>query len=231
MLNYYKNKIRYGIVLLLLSTYCLMANATTQQGKVWTGAFFLGNLLNIPNVQYILHLESRFNLNPNQVEFAFSRMGVGYQYTPTLSFWLGYQADSHNYFTNSNSVNRIWQLMIWQFYQNHSFMLTNQSRLEERQQVGQGQWNDRLRERFIVQWPGALFNKITPVVFDEVFFNLTTPSWTNDRLIDQNRAFAGIEIPTSKHTFLQIGYLNQYVIQSPQNTMNHVLYLSFYVNT
>ena len=62
----------------------------------------------------------------------------------------------------------------------------------------------------------------------KVFVNANRPSWVNTQVIDQNRLFAGVDIPASKESFLEVGYLYQYIFSSPA-VVTHVLSISWMI--
>ncbi|MFI5206312.1 MAG: DUF2490 domain-containing protein, partial [Candidatus Paceibacterales bacterium] len=80
------------------------------------------------------------------------------------------------------------------------------------------------------KFPNAIFGKYAPVIADEVFINVTKPDWVTNNTFDQNRAFLGIDIPMSKKTYFEVGYLNQYEVKTNQNQVNNILYVAFNVN-
>jgi hypothetical protein len=177
-----------------------------------------------------LDLQSRYNFDPNEFEEGLVRAGLGWQSTPNLSLWGGYQWTSHNQLTGSNQVNRLWQQLLWQILKKEPVILTSQSRVEERAQQNQAQWNIRFRQQVTVEFPKSISNKPTPVFWDEVFFNITKPSWVSNKTVDQNRAFLGVNILISTSNTLSVGYLNQYDFKSTANQMNNIIFIGFTFN-
>lgn len=206
--------------------------ALDTSAKTWGEVNASGQLFNIPNIDYLLDYQARYDNSQSQFQQNVSKVGVGYRYSPSVSFWLGYQYNSYNQLSMSPPENRAWEQVIWNIINHPDFNLISQSQLDERIQTGQTDWNDRFRQKLIIKFPNKLFSVYTPVVSDEVFVNLTRPSWVSTRVIGQNRAFIGVDLPTSKNTYLEIGYLNQYLFeQTSANQMNNILYMTFYINT
>ena len=103
--------------------------------------------------------------------------------------------------------------------------LNSRTRLEERQRIDQSIVAFRLRERLWLRIPFKRWERYSFSSFDELFFNLNHPSWTSPYLFEQNRAFIGVAKQLSKSTILDIGYLNQF-LHSTNNQTDNVILLS-----
>lgn len=222
---------------LLFSSLCfgwmnpLLAESTTQQKKQWTNLSIRGPIYNAPPQWiYLLDLQSRYHFNPDTFEEALVRSGLGWKSTPNLSLWMGYQWISHNQLTGSNQKNILWQQILWQILNQEHLRLTSQSRIEERAKQNQAQWNIRFRQQIMAEFPEIISNKLIPVFWDELFFNITKPSWVSNKTVAQNRSFLGINMSLSASSILSIGYLNQYEFQSTTNQMNNILFIGLTVN-
>ncbi len=153
---------------------------------------------------------------------------TGYRFTPLISAWSGFTWISPN---NGNpQIYRPWQQLIWELFDKNPIILfQTRTRLEELKQEGQPVWLLRVRERWRIAFPEKLPHKLTPVIYDEVFFNINQPSWVSTKIIDQNRFFVGIDTPPLKKTFIEIGYINQYIFTVPINHMAHILSVSLMI--
>ncbi|GAG77321.1 unnamed protein product [marine sediment metagenome] len=127
--------------------------------------------------------------------------------------------------------NRPWQQLLWQILGTQNATIVLRTRLEQRFRSLENSTALRLRQNIKLTLPKAIANKLTPILFDEMFFNLNHPEWVNKNDINQNRLFMGIQIPIKKNNFLQVGYLNQYEFRSPNNRMSHVFMLSLIIRT
>ena len=202
-----------------------------QNEKLWLDLNSNGNLFNNKKILYWVDEQLRLINHANYYEHNNLQGGLGYQFLDNLSLWGGYQWNSKNQFTGSAAENRTWQQAIWDVVNNQQVYFSTRTRLEQRERTDQTQWANRLRERLTLKFPHKIAQKFTPVIFDELFFNLNKPHWTSDHTFSQNRAFVGIDIPAGKKNFFEIGYLNQYLIQNKENEIDHILYLSFSINT
>jgi hypothetical protein len=208
----------------------IVAQSSTQQTKQWTNLSFRGSFFNAPAQWiYLLDLQSRYHFDPNEFEEGLIRAGLGFQSTPNLSLWGGYQWTSHNQFTGRNQLNTLWQQLLWDIINQDQVHLISQSRIEERGQQNQAQWNIRFRQQVIIEFPKTMSNKLTPVFWDEVFFNITKPSWVSSKTLEQNRAFLGVNILMSTANTLSVGYLNQYQFKSTTQQMNHIIFIGLTV--
>lgn len=218
-------------LIFLLLCYAHLAYSTTQRSRYWDSLNLSGNLLNNQRALYFLDLQARFDAQNDQFEQSISVGGIGYQWLPNLSLWLGYQRNSYNQLSGTKPQNAVWEQATWKIIHNNSINLSSRTRLEQRMEVEQSQWLSRLRERITLKLPKKINDHLTPVIYDELFINLNNPAWVNSRTIDQNRAFMGVDILTSKKTYLEVGYLNQYRWALTGNVMNHVLSVSLYIET
>lgn len=206
--------------------------ALETESKTWGVVNLSGQLFNIPNLEYVLEEQPRYDNSQSQFQRNLAKAGIGYQYTPNLSFWLGYQYLTENYVSGAAPENRAWQQMNWTMINQKNYNLTSQSQFDETYRIGETDWADKFRQKLIVKFPDKLYDKYTPVVSDEVFINITRPAWITTRVLNQNRAFIGVDIPTSKQTYLEVGYLNQYVFEETSaNEMNNILFVGFYIST
>jgi hypothetical protein len=151
----------------------------------------------------------------------------GYRISPLLSVWSGFTWIMPN--NGSADIYRPWQQVIWELFEKDSLVLLQiRSRLEQYKQEGQPEWLVRVRERCRVAFPKAL-KILTPVIYDEIFFNLNQPAWVNPGTIDQNRFFAGVDTLPWKNSFIEVGYLNQYRFTQPVNNVVHILSISLMI--
>ncbi len=121
--------------------------------------------------------------------------------------------------------------MNWEIIDKKNHYITSQSKLEQRFLNGEAESSERFRQKFIFKLPNMLFNKYSLVFSEELFVNISRPSWISTRIIDQNRAFLGVDIPTSKQTYIEVGYLNQYRFEeTTTNKMNNIAYIGFNIN-
>lgn len=58
---------------------------------------------------------------------------------------------------------------VWNLADNDQVFFSNRTCLEETSRAGEPQWSDRLRESFILKFPNAIWQKYTPVIYDETF--------------------------------------------------------------
>lgn len=224
--------LKYLAIFFMLTLCMSNARALEGESKVWGDITINSSFIPNSKLKFWLQPQARFNLNPDQFETGFIMSGLGYQYSPRLGFWAGYLWETGNNLFNHKPTNRIWQQIIWQMLNEKAIVLISRSRLEERNRLGQSEWLKRMREYMELDFPNAIFKKCTLIFYDEIFVNLNRTVWTADQpAFEQNRFFAGIGIPLSKPVTLRIGYLNQYLLRTTNNRMNHILYTSLLINT
>jgi Protein of unknown function (DUF2490) len=152
---------------------------------------------------------------------------TGYRFSPLISVWNGFTWISPN--DGSPEVYRPWQQLLWNVVERHPLLvLQSRTRLEELKREGQPEWLLRVRQRWRAAFPGKL-GRFTPVIYDEVFFNCNQPAWVNTGIIDQNRLFVGVDTPSWHDTFVELGYLNQYIFNDPTPRMTHAILAYFMI--
>jgi len=232
MRNIKKSSINFRICLVVfLLCYSHLAYSTTERSKYWDSVNLSGNLFNIQRALYFLDVEARIDAQNDQFEQTISVGGVGYQWLPNLSLWLGYQGNSFNQLSGGKPQNAVWEQILWKMINNDSIKLSSRTRLEQRTEVDQSQWVSRLRERVTLKLPKKINDHLTPVIYDEIFIDVNSPAWVNSHAMHENRAFMGVDILTSEKTYLEVGYLNQYRWSFTGNSDNHILLISLYIET
>lgn len=222
---------RWILVMLLLNNcYCSSALAELQKAGLWNDLTLVGYFPEDNKFEYLLNGQLRWLNQQHYFQTGIFQTGLGYKVLPKLSLWGGYQWESGNQIRNTAAVNRLWQQTSWNIISNDNFIFDNRNRLEERESVDQSQLSYRLRERFTLLFPKKLYGNYTPLMADELFFNLNKPVWVSNRTFEQNRFFVGIDIPVRKD-FFEIGYLNRYIFRTINNEMDHILYLSYNFRT
>lgn len=230
MIRFKRTQIVLWYAILFVCCECpFTAHSLVQQTKQWTNLNFNGGFLDSQNIKYLLEIESRYNLEFHKLDEGIIRSGLGYQYASEIVFWFAYEWNSHNQVSGRDHVDRLWQQIVWRMVHQENISIISRSRLEERTQQNEPQWNDRFRQRIRLEF--AKLKNITPILSEEVFFNITKPPWVANKTFEQNRFFVGIDILTSPSCIVELGYLNQYQFRTSQNQMNNILLLSFIINT
>ena len=208
-----------------------LAGNLNINGNLWSSIKFNGTLKN-PNLLYIFQIHGRFRVKKPIFKQAIFRAGFGYAINKHFSLWLGYDyipsIDPED--TAINREQRFWQQLKIEINQNRKVSFISRTRLEQRDNLQASGISLRLRQRFTLRFTHTINHEITPTIYDEIFFNLTHPAWASKDSIDQNRLFLGFSFPTSKHTSLEIGYINQIRVRDPNNIMDNILWVSLLVN-
>lgn len=131
---------------------------------------------------------------------------------------------------------RIWEQYLLTHKAGRSTMVQHRFRLEQRF-VGQLQERDPFfaqRFRYFVRGvvpfkKDSTFSRGAFVgLQNEVFANVHNQDKVNGSLFDQNRAYISLGYRLSKMIDVEAGYLNQYINQVEQNTINHVVQIALY---
>lgn len=221
-----KGTVKKCLIVLLL-VFCIPAFAVIDQWKLWGGLDITGSLFGNPNLLYDFFPQTRTNLTTDQYDETHTEAGIGYKVLPSVSLWLGYTSVLPGIVPEENDV---WQQVMWTLINQDHFTLLSRTRLEERDNINQAQMADTLRQKVSLLFPQTI-GKLTPMFYDEVFFNLNHPAWVNHQAISQNRVFVGVRVPVVKHVTFDIGYLNQYVFTNIVNINNNIAYLNLNITT
>lgn len=211
-------------IFLLLVCFCATAFASdpTNFFREWTKIDVTGPVgPELSDVRYEAFFESRNQ--ETRLDDSF-----GFRFTPLVSAWSGFSWISPN--DGNPRTYRVYQQVIWDLLDKNPVVLFQvRTRPEEVKREGQPEWLWRVRERWRIAFPSRIAKKFTPVIYDEVFFNVNKPVWMNTGVVDLNRAFIGVDSPSWKNTFIEVGYINQYRFTTPVGQMSHILALSFQI--
>lgn len=222
-----------GILLLtlLVPTFTFstgLANDLQQKAKLWTAIPWEGPLSQDQKFRYYVEPQLRFISRSESFDQGVLHLGLGMQSQPHLSLWLGgTYSDTHHVDKPDSKQYRLWQQIEWEALNCTILEINTRTRLEERFEKHEAGTSLRLRQKVELNFP-LVQKQLAWVLSDELFFNVNHPSWVNNQVIDQNRAFIGISFPVSQNTHLKTGYLNQYMLRNPDQ-MNHVLNFSLEV--
>lgn len=157
---------------------------------------------------------------------------VGYQLNDSLSLWLGY---THDWLTPLNKQeyqeNRSYQDLLWSQSVGPG-LLRLRTRFEQRfkHAVDNSDLAWRIRQMVEYRWSLPFLSQTSLVVSEEPFFLLNNSSWGQVGM-SENRASAMLDFKLDQHTYLGLGYLNQYIFRTHQdNRVNHTLLVNIAFN-
>ncbi len=157
------------------------------------------------------------------------RPGVGYALGGSTSVWAGYAFIRTDPTTGSDfDEQRIWQQFLWS-PKFEAFSLDLRSRLEERFLQTGSDVGVRFRQLVGGRLPLDFAPRITPMIWNEVFFNLNDTDWTAPRTeagFDQNRFFVGLGFKLEREARLRLdaGYMNQYIRRPGNQDLSNNLF-------
>ncbi|MDF1760483.1 MAG: DUF2490 domain-containing protein [Coxiellaceae bacterium] len=216
-------------VVLLMVSGLLYANSTNHNFMVWTDVNWQD--FTDSGVDYTLNSSFRFIDDSPTFNQSVLRGGVGYSFTKDLAAWVGYTfVPTQNVGTNHFVYEqRSWQQLQWAALSAKNIAIVSDTRLEQRyfNQNSATAWRLRQRLTFdLVPVSDFLPVGFTPLVYDEIMFNLNHPQWVGNNTLNQNRLFIGVATRIKDRFVFQLGYLNQYIFLNPIDTDNHVFSLS-----
>jgi len=218
----------FFVIVWLLFFSCVFpysAWALNQYEKLWPSLFLQGHLARDDKWLYLVNSELKFIDQHPYWRNTHLGGGLGYQIKTSTSLWAGYTWIGTNTENGYTHTNRLWEQAIWVAPYSTQFNTTLRTRFEENK-PDQSSWYYRLRERLTIEFLHAFTATIHPLIYDEIFLGLNTTS-QHSAGFAENRAFLGLTTPTSKKTYWQIGYMNQYI---PGEQLNNVLIIACNIN-
>jgi hypothetical protein len=211
------------LVMLGLAT----ARAATHDEQLWFQAIGQGTISG--DLVYFAEIQSRFGNSMDGLDQMLIRPAIGVKLSDRLAVYQGYayvrtpQAGG-----GETHEHRSFQQINWSLGRLAGGSLSSRSRIEQRWLSNGEDMGWRLRQmlrlavpmREEVKGPAAL-------VYAEGFVALNDTDWGARRGFDRLRSFAGIELPMSGKSTIEVGYLNQYTKNRGRtDDMDHVLLLT-----
>lgn len=200
-----------------------------QNGKLWLAVNSQQTLTNNHKWLSFIYSQFRFINKSHPWQSTLIEGGLGY-HAEERSYWVGYRWTAHQPNNGFYQENRLFQQIIWQRSILNSSHIIYRTRLEEIELTNQSQVALRLRQRVALEIDKAIYNKIFPFLYDEIFCQLNNTSYTPSRFIGENRLFIGINFYQDKTHWWEMGYINQYQMQTSlrrNNLMNHVISITY----
>lgn len=206
----------------LILSICLISSlssyAARSQNSVWGGTFI--NKKFTDTFSLWAETQLRYNVSDGQTNQILYRTGLLQKLNETHS--LGYL---YAYIESGEVSEHRFTLQHVMKYANFDIIkLGHRVRFEGR--TLESSDDDAGRFRYLIRAETKGESGNLPVVWDELFINLTRDDWTGDRDFDRNRFFLGVK----KYFYdsrLEFGYLNQYVPREVNDIIEHafVMYL------
>ena len=199
------------------------ARATDEDTNIWlaqTASADLGG-----GAVLWLEAQERFTNDASRLGQLLVRPAIGYKLDKTTTVYLGYAyvmtdpvgpAKSHEH--------RVFQQLSFRILgDGKGVTLTGRTRFEQRFLENQDGTGWRLRQQLRLTAP--LAGKVRAVAWSEPFIGLNETAFQRDGL-GLWRNFAGVAIPVGKKFTLEPGYLNQYVVRTGQDRVDHTANLT-----
>ncbi len=221
------------IIFVLFIFFSYKGFAYNSSFRTWLNLTYNDDFKSNPNWLYGFLLEGRFENQPGLFYQGLVHGQIGYFASQRIKVWLGYawlpatrvvlKRRIHS------TIERLYQQIEINALNDFNYQLFTRSRIEERRRVGDKGINLLFRQRMMWDFPFLLVNNsYSPFLSNELFINFNHPTWTNQKIINQNRAMFGFNFPCAPY-LCQIAYLNQYLVERSGHQMNNVLYFSLTV--
>lgn len=124
---------------------------------------------------------------------------------------------------SASSEHRSWQQVSGPLGRIGALRVTGRTRLEQRFFVGGDETGWRLRQQVRGQVPLRPGSRRALVAWNETFVGLNATDWGARAGIDQTRTFVGVTTPLGRRSSIDVGYLNQLIVRTGPDRMNHVV--------
>lgn len=196
--------------------------ATSEDEQVWLQVVAQGPVSG--NVVYLAELQPRFGDRAKGLAQMVIRGAVGVKISDRVTIYQGYaHARTPAVGRPDTGENRSFQQISWALGQPGGVALTSRTRLEQRWLSTGDDMGWRLRESIRAAVPLKTGGKVKLIGSVEVFVALDDTDWGARSGLDRVRSFAGVELPLSGKSTVELGYLNQYVNgANGRDQMDHV---------
>lgn len=201
---------------------------TVEDGRAWFNLTSEGDITG--KWRWYMELQPRFKQEGREFDQVLIRPGIHYKLTDRVLIGGGYGYIRTRTDRGYSDEDRLWQQLIYNSSWGNGIKFSSRSRLEQRFLDSGDDTGWRYRQLLRVSKPFAGSPSVSPVLWNEIFINLRKTDWGTSKGFDQNRLFAGIAWNASSKVRLEFGYLNQYVRDRLQDSMNHVLSTSLFLN-
>ena len=206
------------------------AQAAEQDEQVWTSVAASTALG--PQVDATLELHGRFTDGASRLGQTLVRPSLTYKLGGGWSATAGYvHVRNRPQGAVANTEHRTWQQVGYALYdpEGDGLLVTGRTRLEQRFRENADGTGWRLRQQFRLSVPIAPAGKLRALASNETFVGLNDTPWGQRSRVDQVRTFIGASLPLAEKLTFEPGYLNQIVIRTGPDRVNHIAALNLQV--
>lgn len=193
-----------------------------EDGQIWFQAVAQGPVAG--DLVYFAELQSRFSAHSTVLAQMLIRPAIGVKLTDGLAVYQGY-ASVRTPTTGGGETqeHRSFQQINWSLGRPAGVALSSRTRIEQRWLSNGGDLGWRLRQMVRGALPLGQGGKVSLIGSAEVFVALNDTDWGARGGFDRLRTFAGLELPLSGKSTIELGYLNQYAAApAGPDRMDHV---------
>lgn len=176
------------------------------------------------DVVYFFEVQPRFGNDVSQLSQLLIRPAIGVKLSEKVSVYHGY-ANVRTPATGRSDTreNRAFQQVNLSLGKPAGVALSSRTRFEQRWLSTGDDVGFRLREMVRAALPVSRDGKVALLASVEVFVALNDTDWGAHSGLDRVRSFAGVQLPLSGKSTVELGYLNQYVkTAARRDSVDHV---------
>lgn len=193
-----------------------------EDGQVWFQTVAQGPIAG--DLVYFAELQPRFSADSAALAQMLIRPAVGVKLGDKVTLYQGYaNVRTPQAGGGETRENRSFQQLNWALGAPGGVAVTSRTRLEQRWLSSGSDLGWRLRQMIRGAVPLKQGGKVKLIGSAEVFVALNDTDWGARGGFDRIRSFAGVELPLSGKSTVELGYLNQYVsTRTGPDQMDHV---------
>jgi len=215
--------VKKNILIFLVFLFSFNLFATQTSKDIWYGYF---NKIKLSDKSsWWTEAQLRYDLDTQRKQQTLLRTGYLYSFNKNHELGLLYAFIE----TGVNREHRLAIQHVQKYGSLGQFKVSHRARLEHRSIEDGENLTERLRYLIRFQKEKITPHSWTPVVWNETFVNLSREVSTGNRHIDRNRLFLGYRYDYSKDLNVEVGYLNQYVPRTNNDSMEHILTLYLFM--
>jgi len=203
---------------------------TAQDEQLWINATVMGGVDG--GLVYFAEMQPRFGQGVTELSQLLLRPAIGWKLSDRVSVYQGYaRVRTAVAIGPDTTEDRSFQQISWSIGKVAGGALSSRTRIEQRWLSTGDDMGWRLRE--MIRYSHSLTDAkrgVAALGWVEGFFALNDTDWGARSGFDRVRTFAGLEVPLSGRSTVELGYLNQTVNgRRGATAMDHVASISLFL--
>lgn len=210
-------------IVFLAALFGASAHAETRHDEqVWFQTVAQGPV--VGDIVYFAELQPRFGNGASELAQILIRPAIGVRVSDKVTLYQGYANVRTRPAPGVETIEqRSFQQVNWSLGKPGGVALSSRTRIEQRWLSNGDDMGWRVRQMVRAAVPVKQGGKVALLGWVEGFAALNDTDWGARAGLDRLRSFAGLELPLSGKSTVELGYLNQFVKGAARDQMDHVI--------